>query len=136
MSGAAHFGPAALGDAMAELAIPITASTIVAGAMATGDFEPVHHDAAAARTAGMPDIFLNILTTNGIVQRYVRAWSGPGAMTRRVALRLGVPVTPGDVLVLRGTVAWSEAAPSAIVTVVGSTGRGVHVTAELELTAS
>lgn len=122
--------PVALPDA----ATPLTASMIVAGAMATGDFQKVHHDAEAAREAGLPGIIVNILTTNGLVQSYVKRWSGPGAIVRRIALRLGSPAVPGDTLVLRGTAAWTSAT-SATVTVTGSTARGNHVTAEIEVSA-
>ena len=38
---------------------------------------PVHHDKAAAQAQGMQDVFMNILTTNGLVGRYVTDWAGP-----------------------------------------------------------
>ena len=69
------------GTALPELEFPITASAIVAGALATNDYENVHHDKAAAEATGVPDIFMNILTTNGLVQRYVGQWAGQGQTT-------------------------------------------------------
>ena len=71
------------GTALPELEFPITASAIVAGALATNDYENVHHDKAAAEATGVPDIFMNILTTNGLVQRYVGQWAGQGAPLAR-----------------------------------------------------
>ena len=132
---ATEFSRAARPEALSETAIPLTATMIVAGAMATGDFQPVHHDADAARKAGLPGIIVNILTTNGLVQSYVKKWSGPGVMVRRIALRLGAPAVPGDTLVLSGAASWTSD-KTAIVTVTGTTARGNHVTAELEVVAS
>ena len=59
------------GDHLPELTVPLTATLIVAGAIASRDYEGVHHDADAARHSGLPNVFMNILTTNGIVGRFV-----------------------------------------------------------------
>ena len=98
----------AVGQTLPELAIPITASAIVAGAIATNDYENVHHDKAAAQATGVPDIFMNILTTNGLVQRYVSDWSGPSARIASVDIRLGAPNFVGDTMRMTGEVARVE----------------------------
>ena len=64
--------------ALPELAIEVTPTLVVATAIATRDFYPVHHDHEFAVRSGSKDIFLNILTTTGLVQRYVTDWAGPG----------------------------------------------------------
>lgn len=92
------------GEALPELAIRMTATRIVAGALATRDFMPVHHDRDFARKQGAPDIFLNILSTNGYVARYVTDWAGPDAMLRNIKIRLGGPATPGTTLRFTGHV--------------------------------
>jgi len=79
------------GDALPTLEVPLTATRIVAGAIASRDYQDVHHDAALARERGSRDIFMNILTTNGWVGRYVTDWAGPEALLRRVDIRLGAP---------------------------------------------
>jgi acyl dehydratase len=94
-----------VGQALPELVIPITASAIVAGAIATNDFENVHHDKAAAQATGVPDIFMNILTTNGLVQRFVSDWCGSDARIAAVEIRLGGPNFVGDIMRLTGEVA-------------------------------
>ena len=81
---------------------------IVAGAIASRDFMPVHHDAEYARTQGAPDMFMNILTTNGYVARFVTDWAGPEAMVRKIAIRLGAPAVPGQPLRFSGQVARLE----------------------------
>ncbi len=93
-----------VGDALPELAIDMTATRIVAGALATRDFMPVHHDRAYANAQGAPDIFMNIMSTNAHCSRYLTDWAGPDAMVRRLAIRLGVPCFPGSVLTFTGSV--------------------------------
>jgi acyl dehydratase len=94
----------AAGDALPELAIEMTATRIVAGAIATRDFMPVHHDRDYANSQGAPDIFMNIISTNAYCTRYLTDWAGPDAMLKRLAIRLGVPVFPGSTLTFTGTV--------------------------------
>lgn len=92
------------GDALPEFTLDVTATVIVAGAIATRDFMPVHHDRDYAQAQGAPDLFMNILTTNGYVARYVTDWAGPTARVRRLAIRLGGPAIPGSPLHFTGQV--------------------------------
>ncbi|WP_079149112.1 MaoC family dehydratase [Streptomyces agglomeratus] len=117
-----------VGHALPALEIPVTRTLIVAGAVASRDYQDVHHDAEAAREKGSPDIFMNILTTNGLVGRYITDRLGPGARLRAVKIRLGVPNYPGDTMVLTGTVTAVAPDGTAEVRVVGANGLGRHVT--------
>ncbi|MFG3254125.1 MaoC family dehydratase [Streptomyces sp. NPDC048172] len=129
VSGTADAPGTAVGEELPPLEIPVTRTLIVSGALASRDHQDVHHDAEAAREKGSPDIFMNILTTNGLVGRYVAEWAGAGAELRRVAVRLGVPNYPGDTLTLRGRVT-SVAEDGAVeLAVTGTNGLGSHVTA-------
>ncbi|HZR13167.1 MAG TPA: MaoC family dehydratase [Acidimicrobiia bacterium] len=92
------------GDELTPLAVEATATVIVAGALATRDFMPVHHDRDYANAQGAPDIFMNILSSNAYCSRFLTDWAGPDAMVRRLAIRLGVPVFPGSTLTFTGTV--------------------------------
>ena len=122
------------GQALPELLVPITASAIVAGAIATNDFQDVHHDKAAAQATGVPDIFMNILTTNGFVQRFVTDWAGQDARIRRVAIRLGAPNFVGDAMRLTGTVAGLDRqARTADIAVSGRNAIGEHVAATVTI---
>ncbi|MFB6716326.1 MULTISPECIES: MaoC family dehydratase [unclassified Streptomyces] len=116
------------GEELAPLEIAVTRTLIVAGAIASRDYQDVHHDAELAREKGSPDIFMNILTTNGLVGRYVTDRLGPSAVLRRVAIRLGAPNYPGDTMVLSGTVTALGDDGTAEVKVVGTNGLGRHVT--------
>ncbi len=84
--------------------LDVTPTVIVAGAIASRDFMPVHHDRDFARAQGAADLFMNILTTNGYVSRYVTDWAGPSAIVERVAIRLGASAIPGQVLRFTGEV--------------------------------
>ena len=116
-----------VGDSLPELPIPLTTSLIVAGAVASRDFTPVHHDKSAAQAAGMQDVFMNILTTNGLVGRFVSDWAGPNALIRQVKIRLGTPNLPGDTMTLSGTVT-SKEGDVVEVEVAGKNSWGNHVT--------
>ncbi|MEU8524846.1 MULTISPECIES: MaoC family dehydratase [Streptomyces] len=115
------------GDELPPLVVPITRTLIVAGAVASRDYQDVHHDAELAREKGSPDIFMNILTTNGLVGRYVTDCFGPRAVLRKVAIRLGAPNYPGDTMTLTGTVTEVDG-DTAAVRVVGANRLGHHVT--------
>ena len=118
-----------VGDSLPELPIPLTTSLIVAGAVASRDFTPVHHDKSAAQAAGMQDVFMNILTTNGLVGRYVTDWAGRDARLEGVSIKLGAPNLPGDTMKLSGTVKSKDEAKGAVeVEVTGANAWGDHVT--------
>ncbi len=114
------------------LTVRVTPTVVVATALATRDFYPVHHDRAFAERSGSKDIFLNILTTTGLVQRYVTDWAGPDAVVRGVSIRLGVPCYAGDTLTFSGTAA-DAADGERLVAVTGSCSLGDHVTGTVRL---
>lgn len=93
-----------VGDAVAPMTIDVTATRVVAGAIATRDFMPVHHDRDYAASQGSPNIFMNIMTDNGYCSRFLTDWTGPTTMVRKVAIRLGVPAYAGTTLAFTGTV--------------------------------
>jgi acyl dehydratase len=121
-----------VGDELPELAIPLTATVIVAGALASRDYQDVHHDRDLAVQRGSKDIFMNILTTNGYVGRYVTDWAGPEALLRKVDIRLGAPNYPGDTMTLRGRIT-AKAEGLVQIEVVGANALGNHVTGTVTL---
>ena len=129
-----RFDAVAVGDPLPELEIPITVTLVVAGALASRDYTPVHHDKAAAQAQGMADVFMNILTTNGLVGRYVTDWAGPDAVLRNVAIKLGAPNLPGDTMKLVGTVqSKDDATREVVVEIAGKNAWGNHVTGTVRL---
>ena len=94
-----------VGDELPSFELAVTSTVIVAGAIASRDFTPVHHDRDIAKAQGAPDMFMNILTTNGYVSRFVTDWAGPEAMVRSIKIRLGAPAVPGQPLRFSGRVA-------------------------------
>ncbi len=95
----------AVGDELPPFELPVTSTVIVAGAIASRDFMPAHHDRDFAIAQGAPDVFMNILTTTGYVSRFVTDWAGPEARVRKIAIRLGAPAVPGQPLRFSGQVA-------------------------------
>jgi acyl dehydratase len=123
----------AVGERLPELTIPITRTLIVATAIASRDYQDVHHDPELARERGSKDVFMNILTSNGLVGRFVTDWAGPHARLRKVAIRLGAPNYPGDTMTMTGEV---TAVDGDLVTVAvrGANSLGDHVTGTVTLT--
>jgi uncharacterized OB-fold protein/acyl dehydratase len=139
------------------LVIDVTPTFVIASALATRDFQDVHHDRDRAVAGGAKDIFLNILTTTGLVQRYVAAWAGPDAVFRSISVRLGVPCHAGDTLTLTGEASLDDSAvdhgaaghgpgddgaaghrpgdqgAGRVISVVGRCSLGDHVTATVRL---
>ncbi|MGH9920068.1 MAG: MaoC/PaaZ C-terminal domain-containing protein [Nitrososphaerales archaeon] len=97
-----------VGDELTPMEVDVTATVIVAGAIATRDFMPVHHDRDYANAQGAPDIFMNILSDTAYCSRFLTDWAGPEAMVRRLSVRLGVPMFPGSRLLYTGTVTGHE----------------------------
>lgn len=93
-----------VGADLPQWELAVTPTLIVSAAIATRDFQDVHHDRDLARQRGSKDIFLNILTSTGLAQRYVTDYAGPRALVRGVAIRLGVPAYPYDDLTFTGSV--------------------------------
>jgi acyl dehydratase len=133
VSGAALDG-LSIGDKLPELIVPITTRLIVSGAIASRDYQDVHHDKEAAQALGSEDIFMNILTTNGLVGRYVTDWAGTAVRLKRIAIRLGAPNYPGDTMTMSGEVtALDLQARTVELQVVGNNRHGDHVTATVVL---
>jgi uncharacterized OB-fold protein/acyl dehydratase len=115
-----------------EMVIDVTPTFVVASALATRDFTPVHHDRDRAVANGSKDIFLNILTDTGLVQRFVTQWAGPQSIIREISIRLGVPCYAGDTLTFSGRVTDRTAGPHGDrchLQVTGRCGLGDHVIA-------
>jgi uncharacterized protein len=120
--------------ALPPLRIDVTPTFVISSALATRDFQDVHHDRDAAVSRGSKDIFLNILTTTGLVQRYVTDWTGPEALVRAISIRLGAPCYAGDTLTFSGQVSQDDG--EQVVAVTGSCSLGTHVTGTVRLTAA
>ncbi len=136
-TGSLRYQDVNVGDALPTLPIDLTSSLIVAGAVASQDYTPVHHDKKAAEAAGMQDVFMNILTTNGLVSRFVTDWAGINARITGVSIKLGTPNLPGDTMTLTGAVAEKDEAGSAVtVEVTGKNAWGNHVTGTVKVALS
>lgn len=121
-----------VGDALPTEAIELTRSLIVAGALATRDYEDVHHDPAQAVRRGTPDTYMSINNTNGLVGRYVTDWAGPAARMVRLSTRLGVPNFPGDTMTFTGEVVSIEG-DVVTVAVKGMNSKGAHAISEVSV---
>jgi|TARA_B110000459_G_C16290310_1_gene350232 acyl dehydratase len=129
-----YFDQVSVGDKLPQLAIEITPSMIVSTAIASRDYQDVHHDRARAQELGSPDIFMNILTSNGLVGSYVADWAGPEAIISSVNIRLGAPNYPDDTMVMSGEVIakrQDEGKYFVDLAVAGNNSKGVHVSGKV-----
>ncbi|MCV6980335.1 MaoC family dehydratase [Mycolicibacterium pulveris] len=122
-----------VGTKLPELSLYGDPTFIVATAIATRDYQDVHHDRDKAQAKGSKDIFVNILTDTGLVQRYITDWAGPTAVIKSIGLRLGVPWYAYDTVTFRGEV---TAIDDGLITlkITGSNSLGDHVIATATLT--
>jgi 3-oxo-4,17-pregnadiene-20-carboxyl-CoA hydratase beta subunit len=121
-----------VGDEIPTLVVPLTRTLIVATAIASRDYQDVHHDPGLAQERGSPDIFMNILSTNGFVGRFVTDWAGPDAVVKSVKIRLGAPNHPGDTMTMTGKVTRKEDGVIEV-QIRGANDLGDHVTGTVAL---
>ena len=123
-----------IGDDLPSQSVIITAALVVGGAIASRDFTPVHHDKTWAQARGMPDIIMNILTTQGLVSRFVTDWAGRDGVVKGIGVKLGAPNHPGDTMKLTGKIAAKDDAEGMVkVEVTGSNSWGDHVNATVDV---
>ncbi|HEY1733987.1 MAG TPA: MaoC family dehydratase N-terminal domain-containing protein [Acidimicrobiales bacterium] len=121
-------------DRLGRRRVGLTPTSVIAGALATRDYYPVHHDRDFARAHGHPDILVNILTTNGLLARVVGEWTG-GARLLGLTTRLRQPAHPYDELTFDGSIADVDgeqnvdAEQAELVIRVGVGERGLHAEA-------
>ncbi len=123
----------AVGTTLPELKLYGDPTFIISTAIATRDYQDVHHDRDKAQAKGSKDIFVNILTDTGLVQRYVTEWAGSSARIKSISLRLGVPWYAYDTVTFTGEVTAVDAG-LVTVKVLGSNSLGHHVIATVTLT--
>lgn len=124
----------ATGDALPLCPVPLTTTLIAGGALMTRDWFDAHHDPGMARARGSRDVFMNIHTTLGLIQRYVSDWSGPEARWKAIRVRLGAPNYPGDTMTLGGSVQSVDAATGSVtVAFRGRNSLGDHASGTAEL---
>jgi hypothetical protein len=122
----------AVGTELPPLVLDVTPTFVVSTALATRDFQDVHHDRDLAMARGSKDIFVNILTDTGLVQRFVTDWAGPTAQVRGIAIRLGVPCYAYEKLTFTGRVV-SRVDDEYTVEVVGRNSLGDHLTGTVRI---
>ena len=123
-----------VGDTLPAWKLPITPTLVVSTALATRDFQDVHHDRDIAQAAGSKDIFVNILTSTALCERYVTEWAGSDVVIKGIAVKLGAPAYPYDTLSFSGTVR-DVSDGVATIEVIGSVSLGNHIIGTVRIAA-
>lgn len=88
-----------------ELRVVVTTKAIIMGAIASRDWQPLHHDYPwSTSTGGLPNIVMNYYTQAGWISRYLTDWSGPQGRIARLKLSMRSSICPGDELVISGVI--------------------------------
>lgn len=118
-----------VGEKLPPLEIPISSGLIIGAALASRDFTPVHHDKKAAQACGLPDVFMNILTSNGFMGRFVTDWAGPDSTIKGIDIKLGAPNLPGFVMTITGEVKAKDDATGVVTVAVSGENNvwGLHM---------
>ncbi|MAE94248.1 MAG: acyl dehydratase [Deltaproteobacteria bacterium] len=131
-----HYEEVEEGTELPALVIELTPTVIISTAIASRDYQDVHHDRDLAQQKGSKDIFMNILSTNGFVGRFVTDWAGPEAVLKKVAIRLGAPNYPYDEMRMSGRVEKKEISEGeglVELSVRGANGLGDHVKGTVQI---
>lgn len=101
----------AIGQRLPLREIDVSAQRVVAGAAASFDWQPQHHDHCfAVERMKLPGIILNQPTQTGWLAQLALAWSGYEARIARQRVRMRSPISPGDRMQFGGEVVACERA--------------------------
>jgi acyl dehydratase len=88
-----------------ELAVEMTTTLIVLGALASRDWRPMHHDRDfAVNRNGVKDVFMNTPNQAAWFERYITDWTGPTGRIGRMKFRMKDSIFPGETMLLSGRV--------------------------------
>ena len=99
-----HWEDVREGEELPTATLDVTPTTVIAGAIASRDFTPLHHDSSYAQTVGQKDIFMNNATICGLSGKYLTDWTGPEGELKEISFRIGTPCFPGDAMTMTGKV--------------------------------
>jgi hypothetical protein len=122
----------AVGEELPPLVFDVTPTFVVSTAIATRDYQDVHHDRDLAVARGSKDIFVNILTDTGLVQRFVTDWAGPDVLVKEINIKLGVPCYAYETLTFTGQVVEHDN-HEYVIAVVGRNSLGDHLTGSVRI---
>ena len=126
-----------VGQEVPPMIVEVTTSQVIVGALASRDPQDVHHDRDIAKSRGFEDIFMNNMTTQGLVFRFVTDWLGPEVAAESIKFQLKRPMYPGDELHLSGRVTsieqGKEGRSVATIEVVGKNRLGTHIVCEFRI---
>ncbi len=100
-----------VGQTLPALTVSMTAQRIISGAVATRDWQPIHHDQALAQQSGLRGIILNAPSQAGWISKYITDWAGPSVRIQRLSFRMKDSICPGDTMQLSGEITACDVQP-------------------------
>ena len=98
------FETCAVGDRLPPLERRIDLTTLVRYAGASGDYNPIHHDEAYARAAGLDGVIGHGMLAMGLASEAVTDWAGDSGAVSEMSVRFASQYRVGDVLTVAGEV--------------------------------
>ncbi len=92
---------------------PITKTQLVRYAGASGDFNPIHTDDAAAQQTGLKGVIAQGLLVMGFVGQAITTWA-PRRFLKRFTVRLTGMAFPGDRITIEATVVEIASGPDGL----------------------
>lgn len=86
----------AVGDELPVLTALITRENLVRYAGASGDFNPIHWNAAFAKSVGLPDVIAHGMYTLALTGRVITEWVGDAGAVLEFGARFTRPVVVSD----------------------------------------
>jgi acyl dehydratase len=92
------------GQELPGFSLDITPRRLALQTSGSQDWYPVHFDAAFARKAGHPDVFVNTGFLQAALVRVITDWMGDDGFLKRLRFEMRRMQRPGDTMVCKGKV--------------------------------
>ena len=105
MSSQVSFDKLKVGDSLPPLIKgPLTREMFKKYADASGDHNPIHLDEKTAISFGLPSVIAHGMLNMGFVAQHVANWAGLEGSLKRIKVRFGAIVKPGDTVTCKGKI--------------------------------
>lgn len=104
-----HFEDVKVGDALPNLEIPVTLTSLVMYAGATWDFHRYHYDAEFVKKNGIDAPFMDGQMLGAFITRLLMQWGGADAFLRKLSYHQKAIIFVGDTITISGHVEAKDA---------------------------
>jgi acyl dehydratase len=92
------------GQTLPPLTVTVSRQDLIRYAAASGDFNPIHYDSAAAEAAGLPGVVVHGMLNMAVLGRYLQIWTGSEYRVEEWGARFRSFVRPDRLVRIEGSV--------------------------------